>query len=89
MRAPSGTRTPLSMIALRTIAPRPTSTSCSSTDPSTEAWLCTNTPGDRIDRRTVPPEITTPGLTIEASAWPRRVSSSNTNLAGGVGGTQV
>ena len=46
-------------------------------------------PGERIERRTVPPETTTPAQTIESSAWPARPSSSKTNLAGGSGSGQV
>ena len=72
----------LSTMALRTTAPPPTSTSCISTDPSTRAPEWDPGPGDRIERRTVPPDTTTPAETIESSACPVRPSpSSNTNLA--------
>jgi membrane-associated phospholipid phosphatase len=87
--APSGTWTFLSRMALRTTAPRPMSASCISTDPSTLAPAWTLTPGDRTERRTVPPDTTTPAETIESSACPVRPSpSSNTNLAGGRGSCQ-
>jgi hypothetical protein len=58
-------------------------------EPSTSAYECRRTPGERIDRRAVAPEMTTPAHTIESSAWPRRPSSSKTNLAGGSGSCQV
>ena len=47
-------------------------------------------PGERTERRTVAPEMTTPAQTIESSACPRRPpSSSKTNFAGGSGSGQV
>ena len=82
-QVPGGTRTFLSRMARRTIAPRPMSTPCMSTESSTTARECTETPGEQIERRTVAPDMITPALTIESIAWPRRSSSSNTNLAGG------
>src|SRR5207248_1823907 len=87
--APALITTFLSMIALRTTAPSPIWTPCIRTEPSTSAreWTCTI--GERIERRTVPPETTTPAQTSELSAWPTRSCSSNTNFAGGSGSSQV
>ena len=77
------------MIALRTIALRPTSTPCSSTDESTSAYEWTRTPGERIERRTCPPETITPAHTSESIARAGAPSSSNTNFAGGSGSGQL
>ena len=49
---------------------------------STSEYECRCASGERIERRTVPPEMTTPAQTIESIAWPRRPSSSKTNFAG-------
>jgi hypothetical protein len=56
---------------------------------STRAYECRCTPGERTERRAVPPEMTTPAQTIESSAAPRRPSSSKTNFAGGNGSGSV
>ena len=77
------------MIALRTTAPRPTSTPGKSTEPSTSEYEWTWTSGESTERRTSPPLTTTPGQTIESSAWPLRSSSAKMNFAGGSGSTQV
>ena len=53
------------------------------TDPSIRAPEWTVTSGERMEVRTVPPETMVPAHSIESNAWPRRWSSSNTNLAGG------
>ena len=74
---------------MRTTALRPTSTPCRSTEESTSANECTRTPGERIERRTRPPETITPAHTSESTATPVRPSSSNTNLAGGSGSGQL
>src|SRR5690349_5218859 len=87
--AHSGTLTFLSMIASRTTACRPILVLCSSTERSTVAQLFTRTPGESTDRRTRPPEITTPGLTRLSVARPTRSPASCTNLAGGIEGTWV
>ncbi len=89
MRAPGGTSTFLSTMALRTTAPRPTLTPFISTDPVTRLCECTFTPGESTERCTSPPETTTPAQTIESSACPIRPGSENTNFAGGNGGFQV
>src|SRR5436305_62105 len=54
----------------RSFAPRPTSTPCRSTHPSTSARECTRTPGERIERRTSPPEMTQPDDTSDSIACP-------------------
>ena len=58
-------------------------------EPSTEARECTRTPGEKTERRTSAPEMTTPGLISELMAWPVRFGSSCTNFAGGSGGMCV
>ena len=67
-RRRAATATFLSMMARRTTAPRPTTTSSMRTESSTRAPESTRTPGESTDRRTVPPEMITPALTIESSA---------------------
>ncbi len=49
-RAPGGTTTFLSRIALRTIAPAPTCTSCMSTESETSAFCSIRTAGETTDR---------------------------------------
>jgi hypothetical protein len=68
--APGSMNTSLSTIALRTIAPAPTSTPENRTESSTSARECRCTRGEITERRTVAPETITPGQTIESSACP-------------------
>jgi hypothetical protein len=77
------------MIARRMTAPRPTSTPGNSTESSTVAWEWTWTAGESTERRTSPPETTTPPHTIESSACPIRSGSAKTNFAGGSGDCHV
>lgn len=60
-----------------------------STAPLTSAPECTRTPGDSTERRTLPPDTMTPGLTSDSIAWPTRPGESCTNLAGGCEPTLV
>lgn len=68
MCAPVGIRTFLSTIALRTMAPRPTTTPCIKTDPSTMAPASMVTPGEMMEFCTSPPEMMAPAQTIELTA---------------------
>ena len=78
------------MMALRTTAPAPITTSCMSTEASTMAWGWTRTPGEITDDRTVPPEMMLPAQTIESRAVPVPASTPwSTNLAGGSVGSDV
>ena len=78
------------MMALRTTAPWPITTSCMITEFSTTAWGWTRTPGETTEDRTVPPEMMLPAQTIESSAVPVPASGPwSTNLAGGIVGSDV
>ena len=83
IRARSGITTFLSMIARWIWAYRPTSTSSMSTESVTWAHECARTPGERIEPLTVAPETTTPGDTIESTAWPSRPGAGVDELGRG------
>src|SRR5919199_2317421 len=89
IRAPGGTLTFLSTMALRITAPVPTVTSLSRTAFSTRTPRSTTTPGEMTDDRTQPPEMITPAQTMESRAWPVPSSPWSTNLAGGRLGGEV
>ncbi|MEY2590498.1 MAG: hypothetical protein QOJ67_2482 [Acidimicrobiaceae bacterium] len=69
------------MIARRTVAPLPISTSLVITDASTVAPLLMMTLGDNTEWSTTAPEITHPGDTIDSWACP-----PSTNFAPGSAG---
>ena len=72
-------------MVLRTTAPSPTTTPCSSTDPVTSAPSSTRTSGESTERLTFPPLTTTPGESTASSVVAGVPPAPWTSFTGGCG----